>query len=59
LAKREERRKRDYLPLLVLERNLFWPEPLPIIIKTLNKFRTIEQVYENLPDIEIIKPLEL
>ncbi|MBL8025910.1 MAG: transglutaminase family protein [Fibrobacteres bacterium] len=33
-----------------------WPEPLPIVIDALNKFKTIEELYMNLPDIEIIKP---
>ena len=30
-----------------------WPEPLPIIVKTLQKYNTYIAVYENLPDIEV------
>lgn len=29
-----------------------WPEPLPIVIKTLRESETIAQVYQNLPDVE-------
>jgi len=29
-----------------------WPEPLPQVIKALTQNKTIEQVFENLPDIE-------
>ena len=30
-----------------------WPEPLPVIVKTLQKYNTYTAVYENLPDIEV------
>ncbi|MBU1231308.1 MAG: transglutaminase family protein [Proteobacteria bacterium] len=32
-----------------------WPEPLPIVVKILTECKTVEQVYQNLPDIEIVK----
>jgi transglutaminase-like putative cysteine protease len=32
-----------------------WPEPLPMVVKVLDECKTVEQVYENLPDIEVIK----
>lgn len=32
-----------------------WPEPLPMIVAILTEYETIEQVYQNLPDIEVIK----
>lgn len=31
-----------------------WPEPLPLVVKVLTTMHSIEQVYANLPDIEII-----
>jgi transglutaminase-like putative cysteine protease len=30
-----------------------WPEPLPVIVRTLQKYNTYIAVYENLPDIEV------
>ncbi len=30
-----------------------WPEPLQIIVNTLQKYKTYKSVYENLPDIEV------
>ena len=30
-----------------------WPEPLPVIVNTLQKYNTCMAVYENLPDIEV------
>ena len=30
-----------------------WPEPLPVIVKVLQKYTTCTAVYENLPDIEM------
>jgi transglutaminase-like putative cysteine protease len=30
-----------------------WPEPLPVIVKTLLKYNTCMAVYENLPDVEV------
>ncbi|MBV1879334.1 MAG: transglutaminase family protein [Pseudomonadales bacterium] len=30
-----------------------WPQPLPVIVKTLQKYNTCKTVYENLPDIEV------
>ena len=32
-----------------------WPDPLPVVIETLEKFQTHLELLENLPDIEIIK----
>lgn len=32
-----------------------WPEPLPMIIRILTESKTVEQVYRNLPDVEVIK----
>jgi transglutaminase-like putative cysteine protease len=39
------------------ERDLpeIWAEPLPIIVRALTQNETIEQVYANLPDIEILR----
>lgn len=31
-----------------------WAEPLPMVVKVLTQSKTIEQVFENLPDIEVI-----
>lgn len=31
-----------------------WPEPLPIIVRTLTTFKTVEQVLQNMPDIELL-----
>lgn len=30
-----------------------WAEPLPLVVKTLTENQTVEQVFENLPDIEV------
>ncbi len=30
-----------------------WPEPLPVIVKTLLKYNTCMAIYENLPDVEV------
>ena len=30
-----------------------WPEPLPMVVSTLQKYDTCRAVYENLPDIEV------
>ena len=32
-----------------------WPEPLPMIVQILTESKTVEQVFQNLPDIEVIK----
>jgi len=39
-----------------LERDLpeIWPEPLPVVIKALTQNKSVEEVYENLPDIDLI-----
>jgi transglutaminase-like putative cysteine protease len=39
-----------------LERDFqeIWAEPLPLVIKALTQNKTVEQVFENLPDIEVI-----
>lgn len=31
-----------------------WPEPLPVVVRTLTAFRTVEEVFENLPDIQLV-----
>ena len=31
-----------------------WAEPLPVVVKALTEYKTVEQVFENLPDIEVI-----
>ena len=31
-----------------------WPEPLEVIVKTLRKYKTKDQLWNNLPDIQII-----
>lgn len=38
------------------ERDLpeIWSEPLPVVVKALTEFTTMQQVAENLPDIEVI-----
>lgn len=38
------------------ERDLpeIWPEPLPVVVNALTRNRTVEEVYKNLPDIELI-----
>jgi transglutaminase-like putative cysteine protease len=38
------------------ERDLpeIWAEPLPLIVEVLGKYRSVEEVAENLPDIEVI-----
>jgi len=40
-----------------LERNFpeIWPEPLPLVVKALTLSTTVEQVFDNLPDIEVIQ----
>jgi len=39
-----------------LERDFpeIWPEPLPLVVKALTQNATVEQVFDNLPDIEVI-----
>ena len=38
------------------ERDLpeIWPEPLPVVVKTLTECATVQQVFENLPDIALL-----
>lgn len=31
-----------------------WPEPLPVIVNALTRFNTYDQVYANLPDVELV-----
>jgi len=40
-----------------LERDFpeIWPEPLPLVVKALTQNTTVEQVFDNLPDIEHIQ----
>lgn len=48
--------KLPYPANAALERTLpeIWPEPLPMVVKVLTQSKTIEQVLENLPDIEVV-----
>lgn len=39
--------ERDFLEI--------WAEPLPVVVKALTENHTVEQVFENLPDIEVIQ----
>ncbi|MFA6970158.1 MAG: transglutaminase family protein [Gallionella sp.] len=32
-----------------------WAEPLPLVVKALSLNKTVEQVFDNLPDIEIVQ----
>ncbi len=32
-----------------------WPEPLPMVVRILTECKSVEEVYQNLPDIEVIK----
>lgn len=34
-----------------------WPEPLPLVIQTLTSCSTVDEVYDNLPDVELLKML--
>ncbi len=36
-----------------------WPEPIPIVTEVLEKYSTYTEVFENLPDIELIKRFEI
>ena len=42
------------------ERDLLeiWPEPLPCVIKVLTKYATVKEVFEHLPDIELISTIQ-
>ena len=31
-----------------------WPNPLPVVAETLSEYRTYDEVYDNLPDIQLI-----
>jgi transglutaminase-like putative cysteine protease len=31
-----------------------WPEPLPVVVKVLTGYATVEKVFNNLPDVELI-----
>jgi transglutaminase-like putative cysteine protease len=32
-----------------------WAEPLTLVVKVLTQYKTVEQVFENLPDIEVVQ----
>ena len=32
-----------------------WPEPLPVVVRVLNSYDTVEEVFRNLPDVELIR----
>jgi transglutaminase-like putative cysteine protease len=34
-----------------------WSEPLPVVVSVLNKYKTYQDVYDNLPDIELVLSL--
>ncbi|MGH8810303.1 MAG: transglutaminase-like domain-containing protein [Noviherbaspirillum sp.] len=42
--------------LSIAERELpeIWPEPLPVVVNALTELKTVQQVYENLPDIVLL-----
>jgi len=48
--------KLPYPMLGALERNFseIWAEPLPMVVNVLTQSKTVEQVFENLPDVEVI-----
>lgn len=31
-----------------------WPEPLPVVVRALTSYRTVEEVADNLPDVELL-----
>jgi hypothetical protein len=33
-----------------------WAEPLPVVIHVLKKYRTVQEVANNLPDVELVMP---
>lgn len=35
-----------------------WPEPLPVVIEVLTGHATVEEVYQNLPDVELLPSLQ-
>lgn len=36
-----------------------WPQPLPIVVSALKKYVTVEELYDNLPDVELILKTEI
>jgi hypothetical protein len=34
-----------------------WPEPLPMVVNILTESKTIEEVYQKFPDVEVIKKI--
>lgn len=36
-----------------------WPEPLPVVVRVLTEYATVEEVYQNLPDVELLQSLVL
>ena len=36
-----------------------WAEPLPLVVKALTKNKTVEEVFQNLPDIEVLQANKL
>lgn len=34
-----------------------WPEPLPVVLQVLTDYATVAEVYENLPDLELFRPV--
>jgi hypothetical protein len=34
-----------------------WSEPLPVVVSVFNKYKTYQDVYDNLPDIELVLSL--
>ena len=31
-----------------------WPDPLPMVVQALTTYDTVEQVFEHLPDVEVV-----
>ena len=46
---------RSHQPCEMKRYSEIWPEPLPIVTEVLLKHKTYDEVYLNLPDIEISK----
>lgn len=50
----------DPFPIVdVLERDLpeIWAEPLPVVVNALTQNKTVEQVFENLPDVDVTQAM--
>lgn len=36
-----------------------WPEPLPVVVKALTGYATVEDVFDNLPDVELLPNVDM